>query len=219
MCNTDCTTTIHIRLECQNLKNNHLLEINIRFTYNHVINLAASLNFWQVKDKVCEEFLNLFRNGHSFSLAIYAHEDQLHINITDEQELLEILADWANNLNYDYVYHLFDKYHKDALGSFNGKVMFERLTLIVKDYNNSSQRKAVLQEYDAYNGKVFILCIVTGLMYRVHKKILQVRELCYLNTSVSFEPLNTLVTLFYTSCAVKTFYSDFSSSQTRWKLL
>ena len=202
MRNTDCTATIHIRLERRNLKCSHPLEINIRFTHNHVINSAASLSFRRVKDEVCEEFLNLFRDGHSPSSAIYAHEDRLHINVTDEQELLEVLADRANNPDYDYVYHLFDKYRKDALGNFNGKVMFERLTSIVEDYNNSGQGKAVLQEYDAHNGKAFILCIVTGLMYRVHEKVPQARELCYLDASASFEPLNTSVTLLYTSCAV-----------------
>lgn len=79
--------------------------------------------------------------------------------------------------------------------------MFERLAEIVKDYNNSDRGRAVLQEYDMNSGKAFILCIVTNLMCRVHEKIQQAGELCYMDASSSFEPLNTSITLFFTSCA------------------
>ncbi len=41
-------------------------------------------------------------------------------------------------------------------------------------------------------------------MSRVHKKILQLGELCYMNASASFDPLNTSITLLYTSCSVRT---------------
>ena len=80
--------------------------------------------------------------------------------------------------------------------------MFEWLSEAVDDYNSSSNGKAVLQEFDACAKKAFILCIVTGLMLRVHKKIPQASEICYMDASASFEPLNTSITLLYTSCAV-----------------
>src|SRR5437762_11429208 len=80
--------------------------------------------------------------------------------------------------------------------------MFEQLSEAVDDYNSSSNGKAVLQEFDACAKKAFILCIVTGLMLRVHKKIPQASEICYMDASASFEPLNTSITLLYTSCAV-----------------
>ena len=116
--------------------------------------------------------------------------------------MLEILADRASNPDYDYVYSLFNQYRKNALGSRNGRPMFERLVSLVEDYNNLGYGKVALQEYDVHNGKAFILCIITGLMYRVHEKVLQARELCYMDASSSFEPLNTSITLLYTSCAV-----------------
>ena len=52
--------------------------------------------------------------------------------------------------------------------------MFERLAKAVNDYNISGNGKAVLQEYDANTKKAFILCVVTGLMSRVHEKIPQI---------------------------------------------
>lgn len=113
-----------------------------------------------------------------------------------------MLSDRANNSDYDTIYHFFRKYRDTALGSRNGKQMFERLGSIVEEYNNSGQGKAVLQEYDVRTGNAFILCIVTGLMYRVHEKILQAGELCYMDASALFEQLNTSITLLYTSCAV-----------------
>ena len=81
--------------------------------------------------------------------------------------------------------------------------MFERLAEVVKNYNDSDQGKAILQAYDARIGKAFILCIVTNLMSRVHKKVSQAGELCYIDASASFEPLNTSITLLYTSCTVR----------------
>ena len=82
--------------------------------------------------------------------------------------------------------------------------MFKRLADVVNDYNNSGQGKAVLQEYNESTGNVYILCVVTGLMCWVHEKILQAGELCYIDASSSFKPLNTSITLLYTSCVIGT---------------
>jgi hypothetical protein len=38
-------------------------------------------------------------------------------------------------------------------------------------------------------------------MYRVYEKVSQAGELCYIDASVSFDPINSLITLLYTSCA------------------
>lgn len=124
------------------------------------------------------------------------------MNTKDDQELLEVLADRARNPDYDYVKKLFQEYRSSILGGPNGTLMFERLAKLVDDYNSSCRGKAVLQKYDERDGKEFILCIVTSLMLRVHEKILQAGELCYVDASSSFESLNTSITLFYTSCTV-----------------
>jgi len=73
--------------------------------------------------------------------------------------------------------------------------MFEGLTKVVEDYNSLGNGRAVLQEYDAQVGKAFILCVVTSLMCRVHEKVMQAAELCYMDASASFEHLNTSITL------------------------
>ena len=112
--------------------------------HNHVINSVESLSFRPVNKKVREELLNLFKDGHSPSSALYIYEDTLHLNTTDEQTLLEMLADRAYNLGYDYVSKLFQQYREVALGSRNGQSMFKHLVEIVKDYNDSGCGKAVL---------------------------------------------------------------------------
>ncbi|GBC16811.2 hypothetical protein GLOIN_2v1471620 [Rhizophagus irregularis DAOM 181602=DAOM 197198] len=155
---------------------NHPLEVDIKFIHNHMINLAESLSFHRFKGEVKEQFLELFRNGHSPVLAIYSYEDKLHISAENE-------------------------YRDNMLGSRNGSKMFERLAEVIGKYNNSGNGRAIMQEYDKQAGKAFIHCVVTGLMYRVHEKILQAGKLCYINASASFEPLNTSITLLYTSCA------------------
>ncbi|CAB4443023.1 unnamed protein product [Rhizophagus irregularis] len=61
-----------------------------------------------------------------------------------------------------------------------------------------------MQEYDIQTGKAIILCIVSSLMCCIHEKILQAEEIYYVDASTSFEPLNTSITLLYTSCAAGT---------------
>ena len=80
--------------------------------------------------------------------------------------------------------------------------MFKHLAAAVEDYNNSNLGKAILQEYNAHFRKAFIFCIVTNLMFRMHEKIPQSGELCYMDMSASFDPLNTSVILLYTSCSI-----------------
>ncbi len=133
---------------------------------------------------------------------MYSYKDKLHLSVENDQELLKLLADRANNPDYGYVVRLFQEYRKNVLGGRNGKKMFERLEEVVENYNNLGNGRAVLQEYDAQVGTAFILCIMTNLMCRVHEQVLQAGELCYMDASASFEPLNTSITLLYTSCSV-----------------
>uniref|UniRef100_U9U0I7 Uncharacterized protein n=1 Tax=Rhizophagus irregularis (strain DAOM 181602 / DAOM 197198 / MUCL 43194) TaxID=747089 RepID=U9U0I7_RHIID len=83
--------------------------------------------------------------------------------------------------------------------------MFKYLGEVVENYNISGNGKAVLQEFDAEVRKSFILCIVTGLMYCIHETVLQASKICYMDASTLFEPLNTLITLLYTSCTTVEF--------------
>ncbi|PKY53879.1 hypothetical protein RhiirA4_426357 [Rhizophagus irregularis] len=199
--NTGCTAEIHLRLERWRLETNYPFEINIRFTHNHVINSAESLSFRRVNSEVREKILELFKDGHSPASAKYSYEDGLHLSAENDQELVELLADRSNNPDYGYVVRLFQEYRENTLGSPNGKKMFERLGEVVENYNISGNGKAVLQEFNAEVGKSFILCIVTGLMCRIHETVPQAGEICYMDASASFEPLNTSITLLYTSCA------------------
>ena len=163
--NTNCTATIHLRLERWRIESlSHPLEVNIRFTHNHVVISAESLSFRRVNSEVREKFLELFKDGHSPASAIYSYEDQLYLSTADEQELLVLLADRSTNPDYDYVFNLFRRYRETALGDRNGSLMFKRLVEVVNEYNNSGKGKAALQEYDSQTGKAFILCVVTGLM-------------------------------------------------------
>jgi len=167
--------------------------------YNHIINSAESLSFRRVKKEVREKLIELFKDGHSPASALYTYEDEIHLNATNEQDILEKLADWANNPDYDYVAKLFQQHRKTVL---DGSLMFECLVSVVENYNNLGLGKAILQEYDTRVGKSYVLCIVTNLMFRVHEKVLQSGELCYMDASASFDPLNTSITLLCTSCAV-----------------
>ena len=73
---------------------------------------------------------------------MYVYEDELHLNATDDQELLELLADRAKNPDYA---KLFQKYRMTELG----------------------QGKAIVQEFNANDKKSFILCVMTNFMCHV----------------------------------------------------
>ena len=66
-----------------------------------------SLSFRRVKSEVREKLVELFKDGHSPASALFAYEDELYLNTTNDQELLEILSDRAFNPDYDTVLHLF----------------------------------------------------------------------------------------------------------------
>ena len=179
--NTNCTASIHLRLKNWRIESfSHPFEINIKFTHNHIINSVEALSFRYIKKKVCEKYLELFKDGHSPASALFAYEDKLHLS-TNAQELVELLADKSSNPDYDYVLKLFQQNRETVLGARNGKLMFERLAEVVNEYNALGQEKAAMQEYDSNIGKSYILCIVTGLMCRVHKKISQAGKLHFYN--------------------------------------
>ncbi|CAG8853309.1 318_t:CDS:2, partial [Gigaspora margarita] len=175
--NTKCMASIHLRVEQKNLQTDYLLEVNIKYIHNHIVHSAKALSFRHVKDEVRNTYIELFKNGHSLATARFEYEDSLHLHTSDDQELMQWLADQKN-----------------------GKSMVQRLKEEVNSYNIFGKGRAILQEYDSWSNKAFILCIVTNLMVRVHEKIKQSGEICYVNASASFEPLNTPITLFYTSC-------------------
>jgi len=122
------------------------------------------LSFRYVKDEVCKKYLKLFKDRHSAASALYSYENELHLSVADDQKLIELLADRANNPDYNYVAKLFYQYREDILDSRNGKPMFERLANVINDYNTSGQEKAIIQEYDTQIRKSYILYIVTDLM-------------------------------------------------------
>lgn len=102
--NIGCSATIHLRLESWCVELSHPLEINIKFTHNHVVNSAESLSFRRVDNAVRDKYLELFKDGHSPSSAMHVYEDELHLSTTDDHELLELLADRARNPDYDYIF-------------------------------------------------------------------------------------------------------------------
>lgn len=198
--NTECDATIHLRIERWRLQTSHPLEVNINFVHNHIINCAKSLSFRCVKEEVRNKYLELFINGYSPATTLHIYEDNLYLSASDDQKLMELLADRAQNPDYAYVLNLFNQYRDEHLGGQNGMSMFQRLNEVVDNYNKLGQGCALFQEYNSQLGNAFILCIVTNLMNRVHEKINQAGELCFIDASASFELLNTSIVLLYTSC-------------------
>ncbi|CAG8835088.1 7364_t:CDS:2, partial [Gigaspora margarita] len=58
--------------------------------------------FRHVKEDVCKKYIDLFANGHSPASALYTYEDSLYLNAKNDQELMLLLADRAQNPDYGY---------------------------------------------------------------------------------------------------------------------
>ncbi|CAB4431809.1 unnamed protein product [Rhizophagus irregularis] len=194
--NINCQSKMLMRIEKRKL----IMHVHIEYIHNHIPYSAESLSFRPVSKITRNKYIELFKNGYSPATAIYTYEDSLHLAAANEKELITLLADRATNPDYNFVYNLFKKYREINLGASNGSRMFEKLKE-VKSYNNSGLGSAILCEYNKELGQPFVLAIVTNLMKRVHEKIRQAGEICYFDASSSFDPLNTSITLLYTSCA------------------
>ncbi|CAB4433428.1 unnamed protein product [Rhizophagus irregularis] len=145
--------------------------------HNHVINCAEALSFQCVKEEVREELLNYFKDGHSPSSALYAYQDELHLKATDEQELIELLADRSVNPDYPSFFKNIVKVHLAAVVNMMhmpGKPSFSVLLQI-------SCAECTKRSYKLVN------CATWTLQHR-------------LNLSI----LHSSITLIYTSCAVGT---------------
>ncbi|CAG8477470.1 14558_t:CDS:2 [Gigaspora margarita] len=171
---TGCLATIELRIEKRYLTRTHPLEVTLNFTHNHVPISAISLSFRSVNAQTEKEYLQLFQCGHMPSTARYEYEEKLHLLADNEENLAMILADRAVNPDFGYVTNLFKKFRISQLGAKNGINMFERLESEVEN----------------------------NLMQRIHEKIRQAGDICYVDASSSFDLLNTSLTLLYTSCAV-----------------
>ncbi|CAG8693509.1 5979_t:CDS:2 [Funneliformis caledonium] len=106
-----------------------------KITGNQVVSQLFIFD-WSIKTR--EKFLELFKDGHSPSSALYTHENKLYLNAVNEQELLKLLVNRVDNLDYGYISNLFQQYRETIFGGCNGKLIFEHLVEIVKDYNNSN---------------------------------------------------------------------------------
>jgi hypothetical protein len=61
-----------------------------------------------------------------------------------DQKLLETLADWAINLDYNYIVKLFYKYHNNVFRSHNDKKMFECLIEVIDNYNSLGNGRVII---------------------------------------------------------------------------
>ncbi|CAG8589637.1 20394_t:CDS:2 [Dentiscutata erythropus] len=152
--NTECMATIHLRLEHWHLHTTHPLEIGIKFIHNHVVHSAESLSFRRIKDDIRNQYLELFVNSHLPATALQTFEDNLYLRA--DNDLVQLLADCAQNPDYEYVLHLFKQYCNKHLGGQNGVLIFEHLREKVNHYNNSGKGCAILQEYNSLLGKRFL---------------------------------------------------------------
>ncbi|GBC05739.1 hypothetical protein RclHR1_00640027 [Rhizophagus clarus] len=72
-------------------------------SYTFTVRIPTTFTYTSVKEEVREELLELFKDGHSSSSALYVYQDKLHLEASDEQELIKLLADRSVNPDYDYV--------------------------------------------------------------------------------------------------------------------
>ena len=194
--------------------------INLKYCHNHPVNSAHVLSFRPVDNTVKKQFTSLCEAGNSAATARHEYANQLQMKY-DILDIEKTLADRSINPNCQDVQRLFQKWRERCIGPQNGKAMFDRLSLEVKQFNEiypSNGGRAFLQQYkleveyktglpdDSFEpptAKVtkisdhvpFILAVVTPLMARAHKLLRQSEELFYCDSTASLDNLNIAVVI------------------------
>ncbi|CAG8797920.1 17418_t:CDS:2, partial [Gigaspora margarita] len=57
---------------------------------------------------VCKKYIKLFVNGYSPAMALYTYENSFYLNTKNDQKLMLLLADCAQNPDYRHKLELFE---------------------------------------------------------------------------------------------------------------
>jgi hypothetical protein len=184
--------------------NGYLVEVDVKHTHNHLVNVADALRFRPITEDTKTKYFDLFKQGHSPSSAHLEYETNLMF--LDNPHLI---ADRNVNPKVSDVYNLFNKWRKTNLGERTGKQLFTDLEKRIHAYNDlhrESGGRAVVHRFCKDSDKhgdeqPLILAICTPLMARVHKHIQQAKELVFIDSSSSFEDFNNPMFVISTSSA------------------
>ncbi|CAG8736886.1 32299_t:CDS:2 [Gigaspora margarita] len=92
---------------------------NIGYMTSIHLQLEQSLNFWRIKNKICNTYLELYSHRHSLATALCAYKYSLYLQANSKKKLIQLLADCRQNPNYEYILHLFEQYRDNYLGGQN----------------------------------------------------------------------------------------------------
>ncbi|CAG8818474.1 25026_t:CDS:2, partial [Gigaspora margarita] len=79
--------------------------------------------------EVRKKYLELFTNGHLLAIALHTYEDSIYICASNNQELVQLLANCAQNPDYSYVLNLFKQYCDEYLGGQNGALSLDLIVI------------------------------------------------------------------------------------------
>ncbi len=181
--------------------NGFCVSVPLKHNHNHLVQVADALRFRPLSEQSKKDYYDLFSHGHSPATAHLEYETNLMYS--DKPDLI---ADRNCNPKVSDVYNLFNKWRKCNIGVRTGKYLFAELEKCVAVYNeeyNDIGGKAFIQRYSDCNGKEepLILAVCTPLMSRVHRHILQSKELVFIDASSSFEDFNNPMFVVSTSSA------------------
>ena len=131
--------------------NGYLVEVDIKHTHNHLVNIADALRFRPIAVDTKAKYYDLFKQGHSLSSARLEHETNLMF--LDNPHLL---ADRSINPKLSDVYNLFNKWRKTNLRECTGKQLFIHLERRIHAYNDLHKEnggKAVVHRFCRDNDK------------------------------------------------------------------
>ena len=195
----------------------HPTVLQLTFCHNHPLNSAHVLSFRPISNEVKENFVELFRKGHTAASADHWHETKLYLDGGEDHTLL---ADRASNPTKSDISRLYSEWQKKELGDDNGKGMFDQLQAEISAYNDVCSKlggKAKFRcfqqapgssgdsedEVDHPPKKYFkqreqpmIIAVCTPLMSNVHEHIQQAGEMVFCDSTSSLDRFNTSLFIF-----------------------
>ena len=212
-CNSNFTLRVYNSVTTKNsIHKNHPCEVILSWDHNHSLNCAKALSFRPISQDTVEKFHLYFDQGHSPSSALHLH--QLNLAIKHDEDLEYAKADRSLNPQYSDVFYLYKKWRIKNHGEQNGEVMFEKLDVMIQQYNKefgSEGGRAFLQKFERsidskseyIPGKSIdtplVLAVCTPLMARAHTLLQQAGELVYCDSTSSLDRCSCPTFVFSTS--------------------
>lgn len=160
--------------------------VKLHNKHNHAVHNAEALLFRRIDPFVKNQFFEYFSQGLSPTAAMQYHITRLEMDTTRERDLMETLADAAQNPKSSVVYSMYSEWRAANFGERCGDGMMSLLEQKLAAYKQEGADVKVCKEPMA-------IVIVTPLMKRAHQ-LRSSKDIAFMDSTASCDSDNHSIT-------------------------